>query len=130
LKVEKKKKTEKEKKKKGIPSREVIYLSLGLLKKLITKIAPHKIDLSIKLGLDDPYDTGMVCLFHQVLVHPLNKIDGYNLSIDPLYDSLDLEVEGYGKVNFSIFSLVLPIGLWAVKKPIRHYMGWTFKKNK
>ena len=117
------------KKKKGIPNREVIYLSLLLIKKLIRKIAPQEIHVSVKLGLDDPYDTGIVCLVQQILLYPLNKIDGYALSFKPLYDDLDLKVEGYGKISFTLFSLVIPIAFWAIKKPIRNYMGWTFKKS-
>ena len=125
-----KKKNKKEKNKKGIPSKEVIYLSLLLIKKLIRKIVPQKIHMSVKLGLDDPYDTGMVCMVQKILVYPLNKIDGYELSFDPLYDDLDLKVEGYAKISFTLFSLLLPIGFWAIKKPIRNYMGWTFKKSR
>lgn len=127
---DKSKEKKKDKKKKGIPSKEVIYLSLLLIKKLIRKIAPQKIHMSVKLGLDDPYDTGMVCMVQQILIYPLNKIDGYALSFEPLYDDLDLKVEAYGKISFTLFSLLLPIGFWAIKKPIRNYMGWTFKKSR
>lgn len=124
----KKKKTEKKKRKR--PNTQVILLSLKLIKKLIKKILPNELKFSVALGLDDPYDTGMVCLVNQVIFMPLNQVKGYEIRFNPLYDELNLKLTGHGKINVSVASLLYPIMWWGLKKPIRHYFGWTFKRLK
>jgi len=127
---EKKKKKSKAKKKRGLPSREVIYLSLKFIKKLIRKISPKQLELSVDLGLDDPYDTGLACLVNQVLVYPLNRVKTYKIRFNPVYDDLVLDANGYGQIKFSLLGLALPILSFLLKKPIRRYLGWGFKKPK
>lgn len=125
----KKKKKKNEKKKRKRPNSQVIFLSLKLIKKLIKKILPKELKFSVALGLDDPYDTGIVSLVNQVIFMPLNQVKGYEIRFSPLYDELNLKIIGYGKINVSVASLLYPIMCWGIKKPIRHYFGWTLKRH-
>lgn len=115
--------------KRGMPSRHVIALTLNLLKRLIRKIAPHKCRLCVYLGLDDPHDSGLVSMVTSMLFIPLNTVNGYNLQCVPLYDDLDLRVNAEVAFKCSVADLAIPCVGFILKKPIRQYV-WPKKEKK
>jgi len=114
------------------PSKEVILLALKYIKTIIKKIAPKKVRLSLKLGLDDPYYTEMMHIVSIFLFMPLNKIKNYNLSFTPVHDDIAIDYSGEALINFSIMSLLLPSIRFFLRKPIREYLGikLSFKRKK
>lgn len=126
--TEKPKKT-KQKKKYGIPSKKIVFMTLKLIKKLIRRIMARELYLRLKLGFDDPYLIGLIHMISKVLFYPLNQIDNYDLILEPVYDDVAIDYEGYGYVNFSIIQLIMPIIFFVLKKPIRNYLG-LFKRKK
>lgn len=129
---EKKKETKKGfLKKRGLPSKNVIFLFFSMIKDLIVSFAPRKAELKVELGLDDPYDSGFACMISNTLFIPLNRVRGYRFKFIPLYDDLDLKVDGEFVVRFSLIHLIVIVLKFAIKKPVRDYMGWhIFKKTK
>lgn len=139
---EKKEKEKKEKKKKdknkeekdkkdklGLPSKEVIFLSVDLFKKLVKKIAPRRAMLHLTLGLDEPYITEMIHIISMIGFSPLNRINNYDFSFTPVNNDIDIDYEGEALVNFSILSLIIPCLRYIIRKPIRLYFNITFKKK-
>lgn len=125
-----KEKTSKEKKKKyGIPSRNVISLSLQLVKKLIRIIAPESAQFHLLIGLDDPYYTGLLQMASNIIFIPLNRVEGYSFNVTPEHLDFAFEYDVSCKINFNIISLIIPILVFIFKKPIRDYLG-LFQFNK
>ena len=125
----KKKTKEKTKKKRSfrMPSREVIVLTLKLLKKLVQKIAPNRAKCHLTLGLDDPYITEMMHIISIVFLTPLNNIEHYDFAFIPVNDDLAIDYEGEAQIKFSIISLILPCLRYIIRKPIRQYFNITLK---
>lgn len=132
---EKKEKPKKEKKSflksRGLPSKELIFLTLGEVKKLILAVVPKKAVLNVRVGLDDPYDSGLVSLIMQTLCLPLNAVKGYSFHIIPVYDDYEFEANGTFLVRFSLLQLLWIVIRFCLRKPVRDYMGWQiFRKKK
>lgn len=126
---------QKEKQKRGLPSKQVLFLTLNLVKRLIRKIAPRDAYLKVMLGLDDPYYTGMSGMVYNTLFYPLNRVKHYHFIYEPVYDDLALSAEGDAYVRFSIMGLLVPVIRFILKKPIRDYLGidllkWFRRKEK
>jgi len=124
-----KKDKEKDKKKFKIPSREVVVISLELIKKLIKKIAPRRAKLHLTLGLDDPYTTEMIHIISMIGFVPLNNIKHYDFKFIPVNDDIAIDFEGEALINFSIISLILPCLRYILRKPIRQYFNITLKRR-
>lgn len=123
--------TKKDKKKRSFkrPTKEIILLTLELVKKLIKKIAPRKARLKLTLGLDDPYYTEMIHILSYVFFLPLNSIKNYDFTFQPVNDDIAIDYEGEAVINFSFISLILPILRYIIRKPIRQYLKLTLKKK-
>lgn len=111
---DKSKKADKKKRKWQIPNREVVFYTLKALKKILHIIKPKTFEGTIRFGLLDPYDTGMVALLINTL--PLN------IRIVPNYETVDLEVSGQIEIRFSIGQILGVFILWVLKKPVRKYV--------
>lgn len=125
----KKEKKKKEKKKLKIPSKEVIVLTVELIKKLIKKIAPKRAKLHLTLGLDDPYITESIHIISMIGFIPLNNIKHYDFKFTPVNDDLVIDFEGEALVNFSVISLILPCLRYILRKPIRQYFNMTLRRR-
>lgn len=116
----------KKKKKWQMPSKEVIYHALSAIKKVVMLIKPKKFHLIVRLGLMDPYDTGMIALIINTISYPLNKVRDYHIVIVPNYETIDLNANGHLEITFSIAQILYVALRFVFKKPVRHYL---FKKS-
>lgn len=127
-KKEKRKQKVKNLKKRGLPSRNIIVLTLKLIKKLIRKIAPRTCKLRLYVGLDDPYVSGLISMVTSLLFVPLNTVEGYRMQCIPLYGDLDLRVDAEVVFKCSIADLVIPCVRFVIRKPVRQYI-WPKKEK-
>ncbi|MCH4887233.1 hypothetical protein EZV73_06605 [Acidaminobacter sp. JC074] len=127
-------KEEKKEKKKGRslkrPSLEIVHLTLDLVKKLISIIAPKEASLHLTLGLDDPYYTQMMHIISMVLFIPLNRKKNYDFQLNPILDDIAIDFKGHAKISFSLMQLILPVARFLIRKPIRNYLNIRLFKRK
>lgn len=99
--------------------KEILNLSLLLIKRLIKSIKFKKIKININYGLDDPFKTGNICGIISAIIPFLPKKYIKDIKIMPDFENelflANLEV----KCKTSLFKLLLPIIMFISKKTIR-----------
>ncbi len=99
--------------------KEILKLSLILLKRLIKAIKFKKIKININYGLDEPFKTGSFCGIISCIMAFLPKKHIKNIKIMPDFENQLFSGNFEIKCNTSLFKLLWPIIIFIIKKPIR-----------
>ena len=89
---------------KGLP-REVLKLTRQMLSCLEVK----ELDASIRVGLEDPADTGMMCSLLWPALVPLSSFGPVRLRIEPVFDEPTFEASLYGRIRLYPIQTVRPL---------------------
>ena len=99
--------------------KEILKLSLLLLKRLLKAIKFRKIKINIDYGLDEPFKTGNVCGIISAIIPFLPKRFINDIKILPDFENQLFLANIEIKCKTSLFKILLPIILFISKKPIR-----------
>jgi len=110
-----KKKPEKKRKKNIKPVLSVLRtkgLPRGLLKlagQMLSRLKVRQMDAELKVGLDDPADTAMMCSLLWPALVPLSSFGPVRLRIEPVFDEPAFEASLHGKVRLYPIQTVGPV---------------------
>lgn len=117
-----------------ITTRGVLAATIRLARRILASLRVRQLDADLRVGLDDPADTGMMCsVLWPLVVHP-NLFGPIMFRVEPVFEGLALEATLRGEVrvipaqmvaNFLRF-VFSPAGLRVVKLTV--VSQWRKKK--
>lgn len=106
---------------KGLPGR-IIRLARQILRCLKVR----ELEADLRVGLDDPADTGMMCAMLWPLLTPLTSSDSVRLRIVPTFEEATFEGSLHGKIRVFLIQIVgyllvfvlSPVGLRTIRSMV------------
>ena len=100
--------------------KELLLLTLKLIKKIFNGIRPKEFSLNAEIGLDDPATTGQFIGLCYTII-PFTKLD---IFIKGNYEKLCINGELYIKGSLFLYKIIVPVGIYVIQKPV-----WSIIKN-
>ena len=82
---------------------------LRLIRRMFGRIKVGQMDVDIRLGLDDPADTGMIYSVLWPLLVPVNPFGPVNFRVEPIFDEPAFETSLHGRIRVYPIQMVGPV---------------------
>ena len=82
---------------------------LKLVRRILSRVRVRQLDADLRLGLDDPADTGMLCAFMWPALVSLSSSGPVKLRIEPSFAEPALEASVHGRARLFPIEMVGPL---------------------
>ena len=80
-----------------------------LARRMLSCLKIRQLDTELRLGLDDPFETGMMCSVLWPGLVPLSSVGPVRFRIEPAFDEPAFEVNLYGRLRLFPIQMVVPL---------------------
>ena len=94
---------------KGLPAKILKVKYLKLVRQIFGCFRIKKLDVVLRVGLDDPYDTGMLCSVLWFTLIPPSPSSTVRFKLEPVFNQLAFEASLQGWVRLFPIQLVWPL---------------------
>jgi len=82
---------------------------LKLARQIVSRVKVRQLDADLRVGLDDPADTGMLCAFMWPALVSLNSSGPVKVRIEPSFAEPALEASVHGRIRLFPIEMVGPL---------------------